>query len=35
MVFALPLVVGGGEEEPRTLSFEVYSLPTDDVDRLD
>ena len=35
MVFALPLLVGGGEEEPRTLSFEVYSLPTDDVDRLD
>ncbi len=35
MVFALPLLFGGGENEQRTLSFEVYTLPTADVGRLD
>jgi hypothetical protein len=35
MVFALPMLSGGGDEEPQSLTVEVYSLPTDEVGRLE
>ncbi len=35
MVFVLPLLGGEDDEGPRTLSFEVYTWPTEDVTSLD